>query len=143
MERDLIVQILGAAKEVFDYFGDGFAEKVYEEAMEIELGLRGLHTERNFPIHVFYKEHIMDASYVPDLVVNNRVILELKTLKNIRTLDDSQLQHYLKIANLPVALVINFGTMLETRMQIREVSGPPTPGEPVEPGTKARNPETI
>jgi len=143
MERELITEILNAAKEVFDTFGDGFAEKIYEEAMEIELGLRGMHVERNFPIHVFYKEQILDSSYVPDLVVNNKILLELKTLKNIRTIDDEQLQHYLKIANLPVAIVINFGMTLETRMQIRNVTGPPTPGEPVEPGKVRENPETL
>jgi GxxExxY protein len=81
--REITEQILGAAFEVHSILGYGFLEKVYQRAMKVELGLRGLKAKLEDPIDVIYKEEIV-GPYSADLLVADRVIVELKVAKEYR-----------------------------------------------------------
>ena len=106
--REITEQILGAAFEVHSILGYGFLEKVYQRAMKVELDLRGLKAEIENPIDVIYKEVIV-GPYSADLLVADRVIVELKVAKEYHAEDEAQLLNELKATGIKVGLLINFG----------------------------------
>jgi len=145
--RHLMDEILTAAKEVHSILGDGFLEQVYEEALYHELALRGIPSERQFNLDVIYKEIVLDKKYTPDLIVDNRIIVEIKTIKDLTTIEETQLTNYLQIANMQGGILLNFGKKLEAkkRVLISPVIGEPTTGTPTDPEELKRgnNPEPL
>lgn len=142
----MVDEIVKAAKEVHSIVGDGFLEQVYEEALYHELALRGIASERQYNIDVIYKGIILDKKYIPDLFVEGKVLVEIKSIKDLAMIDESQLLNYLKVANLPVGLLINFGaTLAVQRRAMKDVTGSPTSGTPTDPKLLAarNNPETM
>jgi GxxExxY protein len=105
--NDITYIINGAVFEVNKVLGHGFLEKVYENALLIELKQRGLAVESQVPITVRYKGEIV-GEYIADLLVEGRVIIELKTVDKIDKLHEAQLMHYLKATNMPIGLLVNF-----------------------------------
>ena len=105
---DLTEQIIGAAFEVHRILEYGFLERVYQRAMVVELGLRGLKADEESKIKVYYKEQIV-GDYSADLWVNEAVIVELKVAKEYNSLDEAQLINELKATHIRVGLLINFG----------------------------------
>jgi GxxExxY protein len=105
--NDITYIINGAVFEVNKVLGHGFLEKVYENALMIELKQRGLTVENQVPITVRYKGEVV-GEYVADLLVEGRVIIELKTVDKIEKLHEAQLMHYLKATNMPIGLLVNF-----------------------------------
>ena len=105
--NDLTYQINGAVYAVNKELGPGFLEKVYENSLLIELHSRGLSAESQVPIKVFYKGQTVGEFYA-DIVVDNRVILELKAVENLHNAHVAQLLNYLKAADFKVGLLINF-----------------------------------
>jgi len=103
--------VIGAAIEVHRHLGPGFLESVYEEALSVELGLRGIRFERQKPLSVYYKGQAVGDSRV-DLWVDNRLIVELKALDRILPIHHAQLISYLKAGALPLGLIINFNEKL-------------------------------
>ena len=103
----LTYQIRGAIFEVNRILGHGFLEKVYEKALMVELKLRGLHTENQIPIKVEYKSEIV-GEYYADIIVENKVILELKAIESLQKVDEAQLLNYLKATGYKVGLLVNF-----------------------------------
>ena len=103
----LTYQIRGAIFEVNRILGHGFLEKVYEKALLVELKLRGLHTENQVPINVEYKSEIV-GEYYADIIVENKVILELKAIESLQKVDEAQLLNYLKATGYKVGLLVNF-----------------------------------
>jgi len=101
-------EIIGAAMEVHSILGPGFLESVYEEALVVEFGLRNIEFERQKNIEVFYKD-IKIKHYVCDLMVENKVLLELKALGQLSTNEHAQTLNYLKATGLKVGLLLNFG----------------------------------
>lgn len=114
MYNDLTSQIIGCAFEVHKILGSGFLEKVYENAMIIELREKGLKAEPQNNITVFYKGENV-GEYCADIVVEDKVILELKALENITDIHEIQLKNYLKATGLEVGLLINFGKSVEVK----------------------------
>lgn len=109
IEKDLSYLIIEAAYEVHNQLGPGFLESIYEEAMRLELLSRGCQVENQRRVLVFYKgkpigEHILD------LVVDGRIILELKAVTEIAPIHKQQALSYLKATELQLAIVINFGS---------------------------------
>jgi GxxExxY protein len=144
--NELITDIIIAAREVQQTLGDGFTEQVYEEAMYHELALKGIPSERRYNINVTYKGIILERSYVPDLFVDEKVLVEIKTVKNLEMIEESQLLNYLKVANVPVGMLINFGTTLAVKRRIwTGATGTPTAGTPADPEELKRrnNPELM
>jgi len=109
---DITGRILKAAYEVYNNLGYGFLEKVYENALFMELKTEGLTVEKQYPIKVYYKSKII-GEYYADLVVDKKVIVELKAVSNIEKSHEVQLVNYLKATEIEVGLLINFGQKIQ------------------------------
>jgi GxxExxY protein len=108
MEIDeLTYQINGAAYEVNRVLGAGFLEKVYENALLAELEARGISAEAQVPITVRYKADVV-GEFFADIVVERRVILEIKAIEALSKAHEAQLLNYLKATGFNVGLLINF-----------------------------------
>jgi GxxExxY protein len=104
----LTEQIIGAAIEVHKAIGPGLLESVYQECMCHELNLRGLRFRREVVVPVVYKGVALDCGYRLDMIVEETVILELKSAAGIIPVHEAQLLTYLKLLNKPVGFIINF-----------------------------------
>jgi len=109
--------IIGAAFEVFGVLGYGFLEKVYKQAMKVELEMRGFVCETEHPIIVTYKGQQV-GEYYADLLVERCVAVELKVAPEYSAKDEAQLLNELKATNLRVGLLINFG---RTKVEFRRL----------------------
>ena len=105
--NDITYAINGAVFEVNRVLGPGFLEKVYENALLIELKRRGLKAENQVPIKVLYKEDVV-GEYIADLLVEKQVIIELKTVENLDKIHEAQLLNYLNATGIKVGLLVNF-----------------------------------
>jgi GxxExxY protein len=105
---DLTGKILEVFYTVYRKLGYGFAEKVYENALAIEMARHGLKFEQQIPITVYYDGHIV-GEYVADFLVGERVLLELKAAKALTQEHEAQLLNYLKATPVEVGLLLNFG----------------------------------
>lgn len=103
----LSYQIIGAAIEVHSLLGAALPEKLYEAAMEFELEKRGMRVDRQRQIRLRYKDLVLPP-VVPDMVVNELIIVELKAMERVRDEDLKRQVSYLVAADLPLALLINF-----------------------------------
>jgi GxxExxY protein len=117
VEKELSYAIMQAVYEVHNQLGPGFAESIYEEATARELLARAMDLERQKRIVVQYKGEPIGEHFL-DLVVNKRVILELKAVAEISRLHEQQALSYLKATGLSLAIVINFGA---ERVEFRRV----------------------
>ena len=106
--KELTEQIIGSAFEVHNTLGYGFLEKVYKNAMQVDLIKRGLPCQTESPIKVRYKQVIV-GEYFADLFVDEKVIVELKVAKEYNSADEAQLLNELKATGIKVGLLINFG----------------------------------
>ncbi len=106
--NQLTSEIIGSAIEVHRNLGPGLLESTYEECMAFELQERKLIVQRQHEIPVLYKGNKLDQNYRIDLLVNNQVIIELKSIKKIEPIHDAQLLTYLKLANIRYGLLLNF-----------------------------------
>ena len=106
-EEELSYAIRGCVYEVFRELGCGFLEKVYENALLVELKERGLNAESQIPVKVFYKNKIV-GEYIIDILVEKKVIVELKTVEKVDNVHEAQLLNYLKASGIQVGLLINF-----------------------------------
>ncbi|KAA3662665.1 MAG: GxxExxY protein [Chloroflexi bacterium] len=107
---DLTGEILGAFYDVYNDLGYGFLEKVYENALAIELRVRGFIVDQQKPIHVHYRKQVI-GEYFADLIVNDLIILELKAARSIGKKHEAQLLNYLKATKYEVGLLLNFGPL--------------------------------
>lgn len=107
-EDDLTEQVIGAAIEVHRGLGPGLLESISEECMAVELGLRGVAFERQRPVALRYKGHAVGADLRLDLVVGQKVVVELKTVEKLLPVHEAQLLTYLKLTDLRVGLLVNF-----------------------------------
>jgi GxxExxY protein len=101
--------IIGAAMEVHSRLGHGFLESVYQEALALEFGLRGITFEQQFEARIVYRGDVLHATFRLDFVCFESVIVELKALKNVSPSDDAQCINYLKATGLGRCLLVNFG----------------------------------
>lgn len=108
-------RIIGCAFKVGKELGNGFLEKVYENALAHELNRTGLKVEQQHPITVKYDNTVV-GEFVADLLVENRVVVELKVARAIEDAHVAQCLNYLKATGLPVCLLLNFGTR---KVQVR------------------------
>jgi len=104
--NDITYGIRGAIFEVNRVLGPGFLEKVYENALLIELRSRGYKAESQVPIKVYYKKNVV-GEYITDILVEGTVIVELKTVEKLDKLHEAQLLNYLKGTGIQVGLLVN------------------------------------
>ncbi len=105
--NDITYAINGAVFEVNNILGPGFLERVYENALLVELKRRGLKAKSQVTIAVSYKGEVV-GDYAADLLVEDEVIVELKTVENLDRAHEAQLLNYLKATGLHVGLLVNF-----------------------------------
>jgi GxxExxY protein len=108
LHSDITGEILKAFYKVYNELGYGFLEKVYENSLAFELQANGLFVQQQLPINVFYNGKIA-GEYFADLIVENKVIIEIKTASAIDKSHEAQLLNYLKATKIEVGLVLNFG----------------------------------
>lgn len=105
--NDITYEIRGAIFEVNKILGSGFLEKVYENALLIELKNRELKAASQVPLKVSYKDEIV-GDYFADIIVEDKVLVELKTVDKLGRIHEAQLLNYLKATGIQVGLLINF-----------------------------------
>jgi GxxExxY protein len=115
--QELTHEIIDAVYTVHNTLGYGFLEKVYQNALMIELAKRGIKAESEKPIKVFYNGQAV-GDYVADVVVGDKVILELKAVKELNDIHEVQLVNYLKVTGIEVGLLINFGPSVEIKRKV-------------------------
>jgi GxxExxY protein len=117
--RDLTQKIIGAAMGVHRELGAGFLEYVYEEALCYELNLREISFERQKELDIYYKDFLIPRKYKPDLMIENKVIVEIKATSGLTEVEEAQLLNYLKATKMRVGLLLNFGKKsLEVKRRI-------------------------
>jgi GxxExxY protein len=107
--HDLSYEIRGAAMEVYNTLGPGLLESVYHQAMIVELQDRGLNVKSEVPIQVNYKGKNIDCNLRLDLIVEDQVIVELKSVEELLPVHYKQLKTYLRLLNKELGWLINFG----------------------------------
>src|SRR3990172_13257386 len=131
-ENKISEQIIGAAIEVHRYFGPGLVEQVYEEALCHEFSLRGIRVERQKFVPIFYKGVKLGVPLRLDLIIEEKVIVDLKAKEEITVLDRAKLLSYLRLSNLRLGLIINFHSLVLKDGIFRVVNRlqfpPPEPG---------------
>ena len=105
--KDETHQIIGSAMEVLNEIGHGFHEKIYENALVVEFGLRRIPVIQQPVFPVIYKS-VNVGSYVPDLICFDMVVVDAKTIEEITDHEIGKMLNYLKVTNLQVGLLINF-----------------------------------
>ena len=113
----ILEKIISCAFSVSNALGAGFLEKVYQNALLIELANAGLQAEKEKQIQVLYKNQVV-GDYFDDILVNQQVIIETKAVQSLNEIHQAQLLNYLKATNLPLELLINFG---KPKVQIKRM----------------------
>lgn len=121
LHSDITEQIIKAAHNVHNALGYGFLEKVYHNAMLIELQVIGLPAVSEKQISVLYANKIV-GEYFADIVVSDKVIVEIKAVEAISPVHEVQLVNYLKATNIDVGLLLNFGESLTVKRKIFETA---------------------
>jgi GxxExxY protein len=131
-ENEISERIIGAAIEVHKYYGPGLVEQVYEESLCHEFSLRDIRFERQKQVPIRYKDVKLGVPLRLDLIVEEKVIVDLKAKEEVNAFDRAKLLSYLRLSNLRLGLIINFhATVLKDGIS-RVVNGlklpPPEPG---------------
>ena len=109
-KNELSDRVIGHGIEVHRHLGPGLLESAYEECLCYELTKAGLAYERQLSLPVTYKEIRLDVAYRIDLVVERRLIIEVKTVERLLPIHEAQLITYLRLSNIPIGLLLNFHT---------------------------------
>ena len=108
-ENELTYQIRGAVWDVYNDLGPGLLESVYEEALCYELEQRGLKVERQKPVPIVYKGNVLKTDLRLDFMVEDKIIIELKSVEELKPVFYKQTKTYLKLMNKRIRLLVNFG----------------------------------
>ena len=114
-------KIIGAAYDVHNTLGSGFLEKVYQNALMIELKLQGLSAEAEKPITVYYRGEVV-GNYIADIVVEDKIIVEVKAINSLSEIHEVQLVNYLTATGIEIGLLLNFGKSVEVKRRIKETN---------------------
>jgi len=127
---ELTGTIIGAAMEVHSHWGPGLLESIYEKSLAHELQLRGVEVRRQVKLQLKYKDLVLDDDFKLDLVVDGKVIIELKVVKELAGIHQAQLMTYMKLTGCKIGLLINFNVVhLKDgirRLSLTESPPPPT-----------------
>ena len=107
--REEVHKIIGAAMAVHRYFGCGFTEKVYQDALEVELRNHNIPYVREAELHAVYNDQELASTFKPDFICYNKIIVELKAVQELDDIHRAQAINYGKVAGSDIALLTNFG----------------------------------
>jgi len=105
---NLIYESIGAAMEVYNHLGPGLLESIYEKAMIYELQSRGLRVSSQMPVEVKYKNVILSSDLRLDILVEDKVIIELKSVETLMPVHFKQIRSYMKLLDISAGVLINF-----------------------------------
>src|SRR5690349_12315342 len=123
---DITEKIIGCAMHVHSYFGLGFPEIIYKRSLMLELEKLGFECKSEFEKDVYYREHFVGKRRL-DLIVNNKVLIELKAVSQVENSCYNQIINYLKIFDFEVGLLLNFGA---ESLQFKRFVNSPTKSNP-------------
>ena len=115
--QELTEKIIGVFYKVYNNLGYGFLEKVYENAMMLDFNKEQIPAVSQYPIKVLYEGEIV-GEYFADILVDNKVIVEIKAVKNLASENEAQLLNYLKATDKEVGLLLNFGPEPEIKRKV-------------------------
>lgn len=121
-ENELSYKIRGAIFKVYNYLGPGLLESTYEAALEYELNAEGLSVERQVALPMKYKNIQLETGFRMDMVVEKKMMIELKSIENITEMHHKQVLTYLKLADLKLGILVNFNTMEIAKSIFRKVN---------------------
>lgn len=119
IDDTLTASVIGCAFSVHKTLGSGFLEKVYENALRLEMEKRGLRVEQQVPVQVWYGGQVVGDFYA-DLLVAGRVLIELKAVQQLGKEHEAQLVNYLHATNIEIGLLINFGPSVQVKRKYRD-----------------------
>ncbi|MFD2033322.1 GxxExxY protein [Belliella marina] len=123
LENDISYKIRGAIYDVYNGLGAGLLESVYVAALEWELIKQGLDVKREVPVPVYYKDVKLDLGFRIDLLVENKVIIEVKSVEKLAEVHHKQILTYLKITELKLGVLVNFNVARINDGIFRKVNG--------------------
>jgi GxxExxY protein len=109
-ENDISYKIRGAIYEVYKNLGPGLLESVYEAVLTFELQKLGLKVETQVPVPVIYKDQKLEVGFRLDILVENKVIIEIKSVENLAEVHHKQVLTYLRLTGLKLGLLVNFNS---------------------------------
>ena len=118
-DKELTEKDIGCAYKVHNALGPGFLEKVYENALRIELENLGLVVGQQAPITVHYGDHVV-GDFLADLLIENKLVIELKAIRELTKQHEAQLVSYLTATRIDVGLLINFGPSVQIKRKYRQ-----------------------
>jgi len=121
-ENEISYIIRGAIFKVYNTFGPGLFESVYVSALEVELKNEGLEVLREVPVSVHYEEKKLEVGFRLDMLIENRVIIEIKSVENLAKVHHKQVLTYLKLTKLKLAILVNFNVENITSGIFRKVN---------------------
>jgi len=110
-ENEISEKIIGCSIEVHKSLGPGLLESAYQECLFYELQKAGLHVEKQKPLPLIYKEVKLDAGYRLDLIVESKVIIEVKSIEALNDIHTAQVLTYLKVSGCKLGLLMNFNVL--------------------------------
>jgi len=116
-QNDLTHKVIKAFYQVYNNLGYGFLEKVYENALLIELAKMNVPVQAQSPIQVLYEGNLI-GEYFADILVNKQIIVEIKVAKNLTFEHEAQLLNYLKATDIEVGLLLNFGPKAQVKRKL-------------------------
>jgi len=122
-ENEISYLIRGAIFKVYNELGPGLLESVYEAVLSFELQKQGLDVKSQVPLPVFYDGHKLEVGFRLDLLVNNKVIIEIKSVETLSKVHHKQVLTYLKISELKLGILVNFNVDNITEGIFRKVNG--------------------
>ena len=122
-ENDISYLIRGAIFKVYNELGPGLLESVYEAVLYFELQKQGLEVKKQVPLPVYYEGNKLEIGFRLDLLVNNKVIIEIKSVENLVEVHHKQVLTYLKLSNLKLGILVNFNVEEITKGIFRKVNG--------------------
>jgi GxxExxY protein len=122
-ENEIGTEIVGAAITIHRELGPGLMETVYEVVLAHELKERGLQVERQVSVPVEYRGMKFDQGFRADLIIDDRVLIELKSIKKLTAAHRKQIQTYLRLTNMKLGYLLNFGEALMKNGVVRAVNG--------------------
>jgi len=123
MENDLAEIVVDTSVHIHQKLGPGLLESVYEAVLAFDLGHRGIIIERQVPVPLIWNGMLVEQSFRADIIVENKLILELKSVEKIIPVHKKQILTYLRITGLKLGLLLNFGADLMKNGIVRLVNG--------------------
>ncbi|MFB9056426.1 GxxExxY protein [Mariniflexile ostreae] len=121
-ENEISYLIRGAIFKIYNELGPGLLESVYEVLLEFELKKQGLDVKKQVPLPVYYENNILEIGFRLDLLINNKVIIEIKSVENLTKVHHKQLLTYLKISELKLGILVNFNVEDISKAIFRKVN---------------------